>query len=62
MLEMRRKVENVENEAERASLACRQSRGAYMTHMTENKSHWIPTWITPATVSRQSKALWSRAR
>ena len=38
ILEMRRKVEYVENEAERASLACRQSRGAYMTsHDREQK-------------------------
>jgi hypothetical protein len=29
--------------------------------MTENKNHWVPTWMTPATVSRQSKALCSRS-
>jgi len=28
--------------------------------MTENKNHWVPTWMTPATVSRQSKALCER--
>ena len=56
VFEVRWKVYYVENEAAE-TVGWFGRIGIFLTYMTENSNHCVPTWTTPATVSRQSRAL-----
>jgi hypothetical protein len=59
---MRWEVEYVEDEAAKGWVSMSGKLcEVEPTHMMENRNHWVPTWMTPATVSRQSRALWSQS-